>query len=261
MKTSIDPKVAQCYVSLANQDLTILEDPANKEILEKNKFKVFYVNRGKVQSCYLPSADKKSCDSAIGSLYDIPIYLNLIPVDIAMEKLIGNFSFVENNKFDSVFLTVFKINKVPYVKYSTCFENNTSDAFPICTRLNRYIDLNMLKNISDLPKLFSENKEILTSVQIVLEIKYSLDSLWSSAKRDSIREWELCNWVVELTLTLRRKYKIDMTNYLEPKYFGYPQAESIKINKEFTSLIINLKSDASNIPYLDFLQEQGILNA
>lgn len=253
---SIDFKAAQCFISLNDSDVYLL----NSSSFDSNLAEYIYsVDRGlKIKTFKLSRRRRRN--SYICSNYDIPMYLDDVSgtVDTSqLKQLVQNLTiFKKIEHFEDLLFSFFLLDGKWLLKYSCrCLDDVHYNDFPVCSKLSRIIDCKVNTKLLDLklPALLEENAELMSSVQSVLELKYSLDQMWKYGNVDSVREWTIFNWIVELTLRVRRLYNVDLTLNLEPKYFGYPDAESVRISNDLKTLVVNSKSNGCESSYLKFM--------
>lgn len=255
---SIDFKAAQCFISLNDSDMTILnsvDSPLNKVVGNY----VYSISKDMILRTFRLAYKGKTKGSLCTS-YDVPMYLNEVSSDMdtsfisSLLKKLTIYKKIEH--CEDLLFSFFNLNNTWYLKYSCkCLNEIHCTDFPVCSKLSRIIDCKVNRKLLEinLPALFKEDTELMSSVQSILELKYSLDHMWKYGRTDSVREWTIFNWIIELTLRVRRVYNVDLTLNLEPKYFGYPDAESVRISNDLKSLVVNSKSQGSESSYIKFI--------
>jgi len=251
---SIDFKAAQCFISLNDSDLKTLNE--NKNSLG-TVFHLVFSSTKDYEVRAFKLTDHRTKQSRLCTNYDVPMYVCEVKCpdfvgDILKKLTLG----IKVSCCSDLMFSFFSMQDQVYLKYSCrCLENIQTTDFPVCSKLSRLIDTKVNSKLleTNLPLLFSENTDLMLSVQTVLEMKYSLDHMWRYNTVDSVKEWNAFNWILEFTLIIRRKYGVDLTLSLEPKYFGYPDAESVRISNDMKSLVVNSKPQGKESNYIKFI--------
>lgn len=253
---SIDFKAAQCFISLNESDVQVL----NSNHFDSTFAEYIYSVDSNLRIKTFKLSRKRRRNSYICSNYDIPMYLDdvsgVVDTDFILDTVKNLTIFNKIEHCEDLLFSFFALNGKWFLKYSCrCLDDIHCNDFPVCSKLSRIIDCKVNTKLLDLklPALLEENAELMSSVQSVLELKYSLDQMWKYGNVDSVREWTIFNWIIELTLRVRRIYDVDLTLNLEPKYFGYPDAESVRISSDLKSLVVNSKSKGCESSYLKFM--------
>lgn len=230
----------QSFVVVDSDDLSLLA--SNTDLLAKHLTDtvVFEFDDGVFKRSAKPSRRRHNSASRLYANYDIPAYLTTVPEVKAIVSLLTQTRCVKSLK-GRFYISLFTLSGVWYIKCSSESEFKINlDNFPICSRLNRFIDFyygtNLFMLDQSLLDLVGSDQDALSIVQFIFESIYTLDHMWKTDSCDSLKEWHLFNAIQESTLLLCRNYEIDLTAYVKSEYFGYGKGKKLKLSNTKTSI-------------------------